>query len=158
MPMKTILAPIDFSPVSRRVIDEAVILARAYAARVVVLHVVPPPPIVGEIALVSDEVMHFTEAWMKGARDRLNEVQRRLKGDRIAVETRCVAGRPAEQILAQAEEVGAHYVVVGSHGYTALRELVVGGTTMVVLRRATGRVVVVPHLAADSAWGARKQA
>ncbi len=155
--MKTILAPIDFSPVSRRVIDEAVTLARAWSARVVVLHVVAPPPIVGEIAMVSDEVMQFTDAWMKGARDRLNEVQRRLKADRIAVETLCVAGRPAEQILAQAEALGAHYVVVGSHGYTALRELVVGGTTMVVLRRATGRVVVVPHLAAEAAPTAGKK-
>ncbi len=148
--MKTILAPIDFSPISRRVIDEAVALARACAARVVVLHVVAPPPIVGEIAMVSDEVMQFTEAWMKGARDRLGEIQRRLKGERIAVETLCVAGRPAEQILAQAEALAAHYVVVGSHGYTALRELVVGGTTMVVLRRAGSRVVVVPHLAAEA--------
>ncbi len=93
---------------------------------------------------------------MKGARDRLSEIQRRLKVERIAVETLCVAGRPAEQILAQAEALGAYYVVVGSHGYTALRELVVGGTTMVVLRRSTGRVVVVPHLAPDS--GSKKKA
>jgi nucleotide-binding universal stress UspA family protein len=38
--MKTVLAPIDFSDISRSVINEAVALARAIDARLVLLHVV----------------------------------------------------------------------------------------------------------------------
>lgn len=148
--MQTILAPIDFSPVSRRVIDEAVAQARARAARVVVLHVVAPPPEAGETAPAGGEASRRAEAWMREARERLKDVQRRLKAERIAVETLCVAGRPAEQIVALAETLGANCVVVGAHGYAAWREPAEGGTARAVRRGATGRVVVVPEPAAET--------
>ena len=43
--MKSVLAAIDFSAGGKHVVAEAVTLARAIAARLVVLHVVQPPPV-----------------------------------------------------------------------------------------------------------------
>ncbi|MBI4621943.1 MAG: universal stress protein [Verrucomicrobia bacterium] len=45
----------------------------------------------------------------------------------------------------QAEKNAADFIVMGSHGHTALYDLVVGSTTHGVLRRATCPVVIVPR-------------
>jgi nucleotide-binding universal stress UspA family protein len=62
----------------------------------------------------------------------------------VKVDTVCVQGFPVPVILAQAKELGALYIVLGSHGHTAFYDLVVGGTARGVLRRAGCPVVVVP--------------
>jgi nucleotide-binding universal stress UspA family protein len=47
-------------------------------------------------------------------------------------------------ILDQAARVSADYVVMGSHGHTALYDLLVGSTTHGVLLRAPCPVVITP--------------
>lgn len=55
--MKTVLAAIDFSPVSRAVLKAATELARALRARVVLINVVQPPSIATDLAPVVGEVL-----------------------------------------------------------------------------------------------------
>jgi len=55
-----------------------------------------------------------------------------------------LTGAPAPLILAQAESEKADYIVMGSHGHTALYDLVVGSTTHQVLRKARCPVMIVP--------------
>ena len=45
-------------------------------------------------------------------------------------------GKPAEQILRLASEVGADLIIVGSHGLTGLERLVLGSTSEKVVREA----------------------
>ncbi|MFN2624413.1 MAG: universal stress protein [Chthoniobacterales bacterium] len=47
-------------------------------------------------------------------------------------------------MVEQAEACGADYIVMGSHGHTALYELLVGSTTHNVLMKASCPVVIVP--------------
>jgi nucleotide-binding universal stress UspA family protein len=58
-------------------------------------------------------------------------------------ETRLVAGRPAEAILAVADELDAAAVVVGSHGYGSVSALV-GSVSQELLRVAARPVMVIP--------------
>lgn len=46
--MKTVLAPIDFSLVSDRVVASAIALAQAVGARLILLNVVAPLPLAGK--------------------------------------------------------------------------------------------------------------
>ena len=54
-------------------------------------------------------------------------------------------GAPIQHIVRQA--ASADYVVMGSHGHTALYDLLVGSTTHGVLMRAKCPVVIVPAAA-----------
>lgn len=141
--MKIILAPLDFSRVSRDVIHEAMALARIGKGSVVLLHAVQPPAIVTDLAPMVGEALQFTAEVERKAQQHLHRLQKRLAEPRVIVATRCLQGSPVPLILAQAKELGADYIVLGSHGRTALYDLVVGSTTSGVLKRATCPVVVV---------------
>jgi nucleotide-binding universal stress UspA family protein len=51
-------------------------------------------------------------------------------------------GKPAEEILGLAEDVGADLVMVGSHGLTTLDRLLLGSTAETVAREAKCAVIV----------------
>lgn len=142
--MKTILAAIDFSPVSRRVIAEAVRLARGLRAKVVVLHAVKPPAIVTDLAPLVGEAVQLTAEVERASRRNLQRWQAKLAKRHVTVETVCQQGFPIGLILGHATRLAADYIVIGSHGHTAFYDLVVGGTASGVLKRAKAAVVVVP--------------
>jgi nucleotide-binding universal stress UspA family protein len=142
--MNTVIAPIDFSRASRGVIDEAIRLARSVQGRVVVLHVVKPPVYASEVAPVAGTSGEMTAEVEREAREQLLQMQRQLMRKGISVETVCTTGSPIRRIVEQAHTQAARYIVLGAHGHTALRQLVVGGTASGVLKRAGCPVVVVP--------------
>jgi nucleotide-binding universal stress UspA family protein len=142
--MNTVIAPIDFSRASRGVIDEAIRLARSVQGRVVVLHVVKPALFASEVAPIASTSVEMTAEVERVARAQLQTMQRQLMKKGISVETVCTTGSPIRRIVEQAENQAARYIVMGSHGRTALRQLVVGGTASGVLKKAACPVVVVP--------------
>ena len=142
--MKTILAAIDSSSISESVLAAAAELARTNNGRIVVLTVVQPPIITSEYAPLIENVAALAEAADKAARDRLAEIKARLAAEEIAVDTVPLNGAPVANILEQAERHAADYIVMGSHGHTAVYDLLVGSTTHGVLLRANCPVVIVP--------------
>jgi nucleotide-binding universal stress UspA family protein len=142
--MKTILAPVDFSPVTGHVCETAVSLAKAVSGRVILLHSVPPPLITGEFAPMVENIAEIAAASEKAAAQQLKRLQKKLQGQFVVVESLQFYGAPVAHILAQADESGADYIVMGSHGHTALHDLLAGSTAHGVLRKARCPVVIVP--------------
>jgi nucleotide-binding universal stress UspA family protein len=142
--MKTILAPLDFSPVSESVVAEAIRLAPALDARVVLLTVVQPPEMVADYAPLLQSIAEITAAGEKFAARKLAEAEVRLEAEFIPTETVQVCGSPADRILAEAERSRADYIIMGSHGHTALYDLLVGSTTQGVMKHASCPVLIVP--------------
>jgi len=142
--MKTILASVDFSLVSRDVLTRTVALARLLNARIVVLHAVQPPIIVTDIAPLAGDTFQITAENERRAVTSLARLEKRLGKTGLRVDTICEQGHPVSLILTHAKRLRAYCVVLGSHGHTALYDLVVGGTTSGVLKRATCPVLVIP--------------
>jgi universal stress protein A len=142
--MRTILAPIDFSHVTPRVIAQAVVLARALAARLVLLHVQAPPLRFARDATVAESGVEFASAVGSEAARRLARLQEELRQEGIAVHAIHRTGHPGVVIVQQAERLQADYVIMGSHGHSAFHDLIVGSTTTRVLKDATCRLVIIP--------------
>lgn len=142
--MKTILAPIDFSVVSDAVVTEAASLARAHQGRVVLLSVVQPPVVLAEYAPVMENIAEITAAGERNAARQLEKIEAKLAADFVAAESVQLTGSPIPLIVEQAEKLDADYIVMGSHGHTALYDLLVGSTTHGVLIRAKCPVVIIP--------------
>ncbi len=145
--MKTILASIDFSEVTPRVLELAANLARATGARLRMLHVVPPEP-----DFVGMEVGPAHERqWMakdiRAARDEARSLAARIDG--VEVDEHVVQGSILDTILEQASEHDVDLIVLGSHGHGALFRALVGSTSEGVLRKAGRPVLVVPADAAE---------
>ena len=142
--MKTILAPIDFSEATEAVVAEAADLARAMNGQVVLLTVLQPPAITNEYSALVDNLAEIMAAGEKNAARRLAELESKLKAAQVQVETVQLNGPPIRLIVEQAKTRGASYIVMGSHGHTALYDLLVGSTTHGVLMRAGCPVVITP--------------
>jgi len=143
-PMKTILAPVDFSGATEGVVAQAIALARATEGRVVLVTIIQPPVITSEYAPMMENLAEITAAGEKAAAKHLARLQEELQRDSIPAETVQLSGAPVANIVEQAEKLGADYIVMGSHGHTAFYDLLVGSTTHGVLMRATCPVVVIP--------------
>ena len=142
--MKTILAPVDFSRATDAVVEEAAALARAQSGRVVLLAIIQPPVIAQEYAPVIENLDEITAASAEQTARQLAEIERNLQAERIATASVQLLGSPIALIVEQAKKFGADYIVMGSHGHTALYDLLVGSTTHGVLMRAPCPVVIIP--------------
>lgn len=144
--MNTILVPVDLSSVTTRVCDAAAELALLSNARLVLLHVTQPPPVMlaDYYAFDSGVMAEAVTAGEKFAERRLKALTRLLGRQDLTVETMQVTGQPVPVILARAASTKADYIVLGSHGHGAVFDLLVGSTTQGVLRRAPCPVLVVP--------------
>jgi universal stress protein A len=145
--MKTILAAVDFSPVSRNVVKRAIELAHAVQGRVVLVHAVQPPNIISDVPPLVTDAVRFTADVERASRRHLQRVRQQCAKNGLEVEAVCRQGYPTTLILAEAKELDARYIVLGSHGHNAFYDLVVGSTASGVLKRASCPVVVVRAVA-----------
>jgi nucleotide-binding universal stress UspA family protein len=142
--LKTIVAPVDFSGATDSVVAEAARLALAIEGRVVLLSIIQPPVITSEYAPLMENMAEITTAGEKAAAKHLSRLQDTLQQQSVPTETVQLNGAPIQHIIEQAKKFAADYIVMGSHGHTALYDLLVGSTTHGVLLRATCPVVIVP--------------
>lgn len=142
--MKTILTPIDFSDATDAVIGASVRLATATEAELVLLHVVTPPVVASEYGLVMENVSEIIAAAEKASAKKLETLIKEVSGQGLKVRSLQIISSPVESILTAAEAEQADYIVMGSHGHSALYDLIVGSTTHGVLDKAPCPVVIVP--------------
>jgi len=142
--MKTILTPVDFSPATRDVVRATLALASPLGAHIFLLHSLQPPLITTDYGIGVEVVQESIALNEKAATRQLDHLRKLLTTQGLVVDTLLVNGLPAHNIAAQAAEVGADYIILGSHGHTAFYELLVGSTTHAVLQKSPCPVIVVP--------------
>jgi nucleotide-binding universal stress UspA family protein len=139
--VKSILVPLDFSPVSRLVVARAAALAQPAKAALVLLHVVQPPAVLADY----DPALPVIQTMSRAAVRQLAKWRAIVETRGLAATTVCRRGAsPAQVIAAEAERHASDYIVIGSHGHGALYDLIVGSTTGGVLRKVHCPVVIVP--------------
>lgn len=142
--MKTILVPIDFSPVTRDVLAEAAALARKFGGRIVLLNATKPSSVLADHDAFLDTIARLDRSGTVDPTGRQYTAEgdpnhRPIPGDSVQL-----IGDPVTVILQQASQVRADYIVMGSHGHSALYDCVIGSVAAGVLKRADCPVMLVP--------------
>jgi len=163
--IKRILYATDLSENARYAYAYAVSLAEHYNARIIILHVTGDYPNLD--AMVEGYIS--TERWEAIKAANMQETTQALIGkkrDNVAIrevlsqfaqetgtdatanadiidEIVVTRGHAVDQILTQATERGCDLIIVGSRGYGALQDVVLGSTARRVIRRATLPVLAV---------------
>ena len=133
----TIVCPTDFSTSSDRALRHAVELAQGIeGAEIIVLHVDDLPTYGLPEGSVLDEPLRV--AW----RDRLEDLCERFS-DRAHLIAATRRGRPAAEIIAHAERVGAHLIVMSTRARPALSAAILGSVTADVLHESPMPVLTV---------------
>ncbi len=143
--VQRILIPVDFSDTSRRAFYIGLKLARQYDADVDVLHVVEPIASfdTGEDMERQADEMERIQAGVRRRVDELFQEGGLTEVDRRKVKVEIRAGKPYLQICRLAWERGTDLIVLGSHGYTGVKHMLLGSQTEKVVRRAHCMVLTI---------------
>ena len=141
--MKTIVAAVDFSDLTRRVVEAAREQAEAFGAALHLIHVVEPEPSYTAYGFTPDEfpaMNLFQEEARKRAQNKLEEVAATAPGAKTVL----VDGSPLHGIMDYVKQSGADLVVVGSHGHGMVASLLLGSVAEGMVRKAMVPTMVVP--------------
>ena len=161
LPPRRILVPTDFSGHAAEALRYAHELSRAFGAVLEVVHVIEQPtlPTFYKTAYAAAYgAPPDLEALAEQALDRLVEAVR-ATGLRAGAGCFVRRGHAADQILQAADEHSADLIVMGSHGLSRIRRLVLGSVAANVVQGAACPVLVVKAVgeqAADAAGGAQE--
>lgn len=141
--LATIVVATDFSDNATAALDWAIDLAKAHAARIVLVHAVET-----ELPALTEAVRPIDTY----VRQELETVRKRLTSAHVQAQTEFDRGRPWSVIAAIATTARADLIVVGAHGTSKFRLL---GTVADRLIRTTSIPVLVHRARTDGAVGVR---
>jgi nucleotide-binding universal stress UspA family protein len=144
----TVVVGYDGSPGARQAIREAARIATRGRLVVVYAREQAPPHITSRWRrlLEQEHVEHgqaILESAIRDAGVDLSDVR---------VEPRLATGRPAPAFMAVAHEVGADMVIVGSHGFAAVDDLL-GSVARALVGKSDLPVLIIPPRCADRVTG-----
>ena len=147
-PVRVILVPLDFSTHSDAALDRAVDFAKAFGAKIHLLHsyAVPVQGVMPYDFAVPDGVW---DGIRKVAGQKLEEFRQNLASEGLEVSTEVSPVMPSEAILAVSREIGADLIVMGTHGHTGLRHALLGSVAERTIRLAPCSVLTVKQEAED---------
>jgi universal stress protein A len=132
----TILHPTDFSEPAECAFKLACSLARDHRARLVVLHVIPPPRSHAEVLARAAPDSYGDQMWRE--LQSIHPPDAAVTVDRLLQE-----GHPAKEIVQTAIDYNCGLIVMGTHGRTGLRRLLMGSVAEEVSREAACPVLTV---------------
>jgi nucleotide-binding universal stress UspA family protein len=139
-----ILYPTDFSSVANKAMNYITKLKEAGGKEVIVLHVIDERAI-GDICLLygsrgSVEMVRRIEeeAWKE-----MDNIGARLRQEGFMVKLRIERGIPLTEILRVEQEEDVSLMVIGSHGKSNVKEMLIGSVSEKVIRKSGAPVLVV---------------
>lgn len=128
--VRKILIPTDFSPHSERAADYAAMLAEPFQATIDLLHVVEPFPY-----SVTDTmtIINHGEALKTIATSLLENTRAQMEQKGMKVGSHLASGTPYEEIVQWARDHAIDLIVMGTHGRSGVRHLLLGSVAEKVI-------------------------
>lgn len=137
---KKIVLATDGSRYSAAAAARAIMLAKSYGGELKVISVVDVP------AEYYAEAPRAVEDLVKKARGYVTDVKKQAEEAGVAAETFIAETEAYEAIISLAKEQNADIIVMGSHGRTGLKRLLMGSVTEKVISHAPYPVLVVKSI------------
>jgi len=135
---KTILVPVDFGPSSFAAFDAAKIIAAKFGAKILVLHVIPPPVVYSDFAPVLPENGEVRNAAIPSS-----ELGKFAREDGGPIERLVCEGDEELMIIHEAAAQHCDLIVMGTAGRTGIGRLLLGSVAEHVSRQAPCPVLLV---------------
>ena len=135
-----VLVPVDFGEASNQALDVALTMAKAFQAKLTLVHVCVSVP----LGYVYAEGLSWPTYEMEDlATKQMDALLARARQERPSAEGIIVGGDPWRKILAVSKERGADLIVMGTHGRTGLSHLLIGSIAEKITRHAHVPVLIV---------------
>ncbi|AFM24653.1 universal stress protein [Desulfomonile tiedjei] len=139
---KKILFCADFSVNSLPARQLAVDYAKAFGAELLIIHVIDATGFPSYVDWVGKELDQILERTQNAAAARLEELAEEY-GSLIPVKPYCTIGSAPKEIVELAARESVDLIVMGTHGRTGVKHLVMGSIARSVLRSAHRPVLIV---------------
>jgi len=135
-----ILAAVDESDRSDQVVKKTIAMAKAFQAKVVLLHVRPKvPDIFGH-----PYYQQILDKYIDNANQVVAPHQAALTASGVEYEALILEGDPAKSIIDAAKVEKCDLIIIGSRGLSEIQGLALGSVSHKVLHSTTCMVLVVP--------------
>lgn len=141
--MNTILFATDGSPTARRAEEEAIAVAKATGWELRVVTVWHIPPVTSFGYLPGSSLVEVSEAEHDRAREIVEDVVGRARKAGVAATFELREGYAPGEICDAAKETDARLIVIGAHGWGAVKRVIFGSVSNAVLHHAPCGVLVV---------------
>jgi nucleotide-binding universal stress UspA family protein len=139
---KKILFPTDFSDVSQKALKYIKQLKGAGAQEVIVLHVIDEQELL-VLSRVPDQYLQVTTQMEKEIAKDMGAVEADMTAEGFRVKLKVKKGKPFTEIMMTAAEEEVSIIVVGSHGRSNIREMLMGSVSENVIRHAKVPLLVI---------------
>jgi nucleotide-binding universal stress UspA family protein len=142
----TYVVAVDFSRTSEAALDHAARLSKQTNGKLLLLHAIPTSAIVtsGPYEGSPEMAIEYEKAQREEAQDQMEKLIRKKRLKPGTFRSLIVArGDPARVIANQANKAHASMIVMGTHGRTGLKRLLLGSVAERTLRYARCPVLVV---------------
>jgi nucleotide-binding universal stress UspA family protein len=145
MAFKKILVPTDFSEYSQRGICAAVEMGRHFDSDLYFINVWPPEFIFEEElkANVDESFKRKLEAAKENREQKLRDFVTQFGVSDLRTHYLIKSGPPYLEIIIAARELGVDLIVIGSHGLTGLKSVLIGSVAEKVVRKASCPVMTI---------------
>ena len=143
---RRIVHPTDFSPASAPAFRKALELAKDNGASLLMLHVLPSLPMLPDAYVAATAYEDMLNAHRRQADDQMQRAVKRAQAAGVkASGTVLDVGVAADQIVRFAKRQGADVIVMGTHGRTGIRRMVLGSVAEKVVRTSAVPVLTIRH-------------
>jgi len=139
---KKILFPTDFSDVSQKAVKYIKQLKGAGAQEVIVLHVIDEKEL-QVLSRVPDQYLLITAQMEKEIAKEMAAVEEDMTAEGFRVKLTVKTGKPFTEIMKTAAEEKTSIIVLGSHGRSNIREMLMGSVSENVIRHAKVPLLVI---------------
>lgn len=142
--MKHILVALELSPADDHVVQRAVELAKATGAHLSLLHVAAPEPDFVGFEVGPQYVRDHLADTLRSDHRHIQALAAKAHAQGVKTLGRLVQGPTVDTLLAEAAELPADLIAVGSHGHGALYKAFIGSVSDELLRSGRFPILVVP--------------
>ena len=143
--IKKILCPVDFSDCSEHAMRYAMAFAEAYGSQLELLHVVEMPFLPSYSTAGIPEIHFPLDEIKKQSRERLDKLVEECGNERYKISGNVVVGAPFLEVVKVAKEGEFDLIVIGTHGRSGLKQMLIGSVAEKIVRKAPCPVLTVKH-------------
>jgi nucleotide-binding universal stress UspA family protein len=142
--IRLVLVAIDFSDISETVMDYADNLARAWGARLLVVHVVHDLSDFTSVYATGTSLLELQQQFEEEASERLEAICQTELSDALPYETLLRTGRPAIEINQIIHQHGVDCLIIGGHSTDKPEHQLFGSTSQRLLHQAACPIFMIP--------------
>jgi nucleotide-binding universal stress UspA family protein len=142
--MKNILLAIDFNDGERILIDKALEWAKAFGAKIWMLHVASPEPEFVGFGVGPQYIRDSMAAELKKEHKMLFEYANQIKSEGVDADGLLIKGMTTDMIMKEADKLNIDLIITGHQDHSLLYKLFFGSVAAGVVRKTKIPVLLIP--------------